>query len=50
SLVEVLYEELKIKLAIPDDIEERNHNDDDDNTNDFFHELEANFSQTDIEE
>ncbi|CAG8636807.1 6441_t:CDS:2 [Dentiscutata erythropus] len=48
NLVEVLYEELKIKLAVPDNIEERNHNDDDDNTNDFFHELKANFSQTDM--
>ncbi|CAG8506794.1 17789_t:CDS:2, partial [Gigaspora rosea] len=50
NLVEVLYEELKIKLAVPDDIEERDHNDDDDNNSDFFHELEANFSRTDTEE
>ncbi|RIB12011.1 hypothetical protein C2G38_2259465 [Gigaspora rosea] len=50
NLVEVLYEELKIKLAVPDDIEERDHNDDDDNNSDFFHELDANFSRTDTEE
>lgn len=42
SLVKRLYEELKINLTIPDDIEDRDRENDGDG--DFFHELEGNYS------
>ncbi|CAG8463218.1 17426_t:CDS:2 [Racocetra persica] len=51
NLVKTLYNELKTNLTIPDDNDEnlvdRNYNDDD---GDFFHELEANSTQADVEE
>ncbi|CAG8736715.1 10460_t:CDS:2 [Cetraspora pellucida] len=50
NLVEDQYKELKINLAISDDIKERGHDDNYDNDKDFFSELEANFAQTGKEE
>ncbi|CAG8685097.1 5165_t:CDS:2, partial [Racocetra persica] len=50
NLVKTLYNELKIKLAIPDNNEEnlvdKNHNNDDD---DFFHKLEVSSIQAETE-
>ena len=43
QLVKTLYDILKINLRIPDDIEDRNQDDDDDG--DFFHELEGDYTQ-----
>ncbi|CAG8670790.1 15605_t:CDS:1, partial [Cetraspora pellucida] len=46
SLVEDLYEKLKINHTVPDDIKESlNRNYDDDGDGNFFQELEENFIQ-----
>ncbi|CAG8724899.1 31288_t:CDS:2, partial [Racocetra persica] len=51
KLVEDLYDELRVNLSIPDDIEEglvdKSYKDDDGN---FFRRLEADFTQNDVRE
>ncbi|CAG8774108.1 3934_t:CDS:2, partial [Racocetra fulgida] len=50
NLVKTLYDKLKIKLTIPDDIEESFVDKDYEDNDDFFNELEANSIQTNSEE
>jgi hypothetical protein len=48
QLVKTLYDELKVNLRVPDDAEDRNPEGNDDG--DFFHDLEGNYAQTNVEE
>jgi hypothetical protein len=48
QLVKNLYNELKINLRVPDDIEDRNP--EENNDGDLFSDLEGNFTQTNSEE
>lgn len=52
QLVKIQYDELKVKLRIPDNVEDRNpevgNSEDDDD--DFFRDLEGDYSQTNMEE
>ncbi|CAG8602458.1 11213_t:CDS:2, partial [Ambispora leptoticha] len=50
NLVKTLYDKLKIKLTIPDDIEESFVDKDYEDNDDFFNELETNSIQTNSEE
>jgi hypothetical protein len=48
QLVKTLYDILKVNLRIPDDIKDRNQDDDDDG--DFFRELKGDYTQTNTED
>ena len=49
-MVKALYEELKVDFRIPNNVEDRNRENNENNDDgDFFRELEGNFAQTNVE-
>ncbi|CAB5393592.1 unnamed protein product [Rhizophagus irregularis] len=50
QLVKKLYDELKINLRVPDDIEHRSLEENNDDNDNLFSDLEGNFTQTNTEE